>query len=230
MPAVSQKQTNHSTLPRGWWSIATSVSLCMSVCLSVCPLTCVSVIHLSVTSYPRAQYSNILNNLIACCLYAVCVTAGYIMSYWNRPFFPEGCADATLHDPVSYDTMVRIAGSFGGFARAFKVVADMYDWTHIVLDGATCPQWCKQDHFSRIRPRPRDHHCRRPRPIPRPVLPRDHRPRDADQRQKPLLLQCNNNPARQYWQHDWDNEEISTANKPEPLLHLLRLTVNHARK
>jgi len=124
MPAVSQKQTNHSTLPRGWWSIATSVSLCMSVCLSVCPLTCVSVIHLSVTSYPRAQYSNILNNLIACCLYAVCVTAGYIMSYWNRPFFPEGCADATLHDPVSYDTMVRIAGSFGGFARAFKVVAD----------------------------------------------------------------------------------------------------------
>jgi len=53
----------------------------------------------------------------------VCVTAGYIMSYWNRPFFPEGCADATLHDPVSYDTMVRIAGSFGGFARAFRVIA-----------------------------------------------------------------------------------------------------------
>jgi len=55
------------------------------------------------------------------------------MSYWNRPFFPEGCADATLHDPVSYDTMVRIAGSFGGFARAFKVVADMHGWSHIVL-------------------------------------------------------------------------------------------------
>jgi len=71
--------------------------------------------------------------LIFVLLCTVCVTAGYIMSYWNRPFFPEGCADATLHSPVTYDTMVRIAGSFSGIAQAFKVVADKYGWTHIVL-------------------------------------------------------------------------------------------------
>lgn len=55
------------------------------------------------------------------------------MSYWNRPFFPVGCADPALQDPVTYDTMVRIAGSFSGFSQAFKTVADMYDWTHIVM-------------------------------------------------------------------------------------------------
>ena len=55
------------------------------------------------------------------------------MSYWNRPFFPVGCADPALQDPVTYDTMVRIAGSFSGFSQAFKTVADMHDWTHIVM-------------------------------------------------------------------------------------------------
>jgi len=55
------------------------------------------------------------------------------MSYWNRPFFPEFCSESTLDDPVTYDTMVRLAGSWSGMARAFKAVADMYNWTHIVL-------------------------------------------------------------------------------------------------
>ena len=55
------------------------------------------------------------------------------MSYWNRPFFPEFCSDATLDDSTIYDTMVRIAGSWAGVARTFKAVADMYGWTHIVL-------------------------------------------------------------------------------------------------
>jgi len=55
------------------------------------------------------------------------------MSYWNRAFFPEYCGDATLDDPVTYDTMVRIAGSWDGISRTFKAVADMYGWTHIVL-------------------------------------------------------------------------------------------------
>ena len=64
---------------------------------------------------------------------AVCVTGGYLMSYWNRPFFPEFCSDATFDDTVTYDTMVRIAGSWAGIAQSFKAVADMYNWTHIVL-------------------------------------------------------------------------------------------------
>jgi len=55
------------------------------------------------------------------------------MSYWNRPFFPEWCSDSALDDKVTYDTLVRIGGSYFGFAAAFKAVADMYGWTHIVL-------------------------------------------------------------------------------------------------
>ena len=66
-------------------------------------------------------------------LFAVCVTAGYLMSFWNRPFFPEWCSHGTLDDPTTYDTMVRIAGSYFGFAQTFKAVADHYGWTHIVL-------------------------------------------------------------------------------------------------
>ena len=66
-------------------------------------------------------------------MYVVCVTGGYLMSYWNRPFFPEFCSDSTLDDPVTYDTMVRIAGSWAGVAHVFKAVADHYGWTHIVL-------------------------------------------------------------------------------------------------
>ena len=55
------------------------------------------------------------------------------MSFWNRPLFPEWCSDATLDDSATYDTMVRIAGSWNGIAHTFKAVADMYGWTHIVL-------------------------------------------------------------------------------------------------
>jgi len=55
------------------------------------------------------------------------------MSFWNRPFFPEWCSDATLDDSSTYDTMVRIAGSFAGIAQSFKLVAGYHGWTHIVL-------------------------------------------------------------------------------------------------
>ena len=66
-------------------------------------------------------------------LHAVCITGGYLTSYWNRPFFPEWCSDDILDDSATYDTMVRIAGSFAGIAEAFKVVADEHGWKHIVL-------------------------------------------------------------------------------------------------
>jgi len=66
-------------------------------------------------------------------MHAVCITAGYLMSYWNRPFFPEWCGDALLDDYIKYDTMVRISGSFSEISQAFKAVADMYGWRHIVL-------------------------------------------------------------------------------------------------
>jgi len=54
------------------------------------------------------------------------------MSYWDRPFFPEWC-DAILDDHITHDTMVRIAGSWAGISQVFKVIADHYGWTHIVL-------------------------------------------------------------------------------------------------
>jgi len=47
----------------------------------------------------------------ACAYAAVCIHAGYVMSYWNRPYFPEYCGDAQLNDHQVYDTMVRIAAS-----------------------------------------------------------------------------------------------------------------------
>ena len=67
------------------------------------------------------------------CFFAVCITSGYVASFFNRPFFPESCSDSTLDNSKTYDTMVRIAGTWAGIARAFKAVADMYGWTHIVV-------------------------------------------------------------------------------------------------
>jgi len=64
---------------------------------------------------------------------AVCVISGYILSYWNRPFFPELCGDGQLDDPQKYDTMVRTGGSWSEMAQAFKVIAEEYGWKHIVL-------------------------------------------------------------------------------------------------
>ena len=62
-------------------------------------------------------------------LFVVCITAGYLLSYFNRPIFPEWCSHGTWEE----DTMVRIGGSYLGFAQAFKAVANHYGWTHIVL-------------------------------------------------------------------------------------------------
>ena len=72
-------------------------------------------------------------------LHAVCVTAGYLLSYFNRPLFPEWCSHGTWEK----DTMVRIAGSYLGYAHALKSVTDRYDWTHMVLvtDDYTTVCW-----------------------------------------------------------------------------------------
>jgi len=83
----------------------------------------------------------------------VCVTAGYVMSYWNLPLYPEWCVDGTLDDHVTYDTMVRIAGSFSEISHAFKAVADMYGWTHIVLvsdDHTTSVCWYGAKPFEKV--------------------------------------------------------------------------------
>jgi len=66
------------------------------------------------------------------------------VSYWDRSLFPVWCSHSTFDDTVTYDTMVRIAGSYIGFALTFKTVADHYGWTHIVLvsnDDTTSICW-----------------------------------------------------------------------------------------
>ena len=66
------------------------------------------------------------------------------MSYWNRAFFPEACADPILYDKTKYDTMMRMAGSALQIAVAFKEVIDMYGWRHVALlsdEDTSSPCW-----------------------------------------------------------------------------------------
>jgi len=95
------------------------------------------------------RYYSYYQSWLCILLYAVCVTAGYLLSYFNRPFFPEWCSHGSWED----DTMVRIAGSYLGFARTFKVVADHYSWTHIVLlsnDDTSTICWYGSKAFNEI--------------------------------------------------------------------------------
>jgi len=55
------------------------------------------------------------------------------MCHYDRAFFPEWCGDAILDDHVTYDTMVRMAGTYSEIPQAFKAIADKFGWTHIVL-------------------------------------------------------------------------------------------------
>jgi len=89
--------------------------------------------------------------LVAVC--AACITVGCIMSYWNKPFFPASCRDAILDDAKTYDTTVRIAGSFTGIALSFKAIADHYGWTHVVLltdDDTKHLCWYGGKHFEEV--------------------------------------------------------------------------------
>jgi len=75
------------------------------------------------------------------------------MSYFNRPFFPEWCGDIMMDDHKTYDTTVRVAGSFVGISLTFKAVADMYGWTHIVLlsdDDDTSSCWYGAKPFDEV--------------------------------------------------------------------------------
>ena len=87
------------------------------------------------------------------CVFVVCITTGYHMSYWNLPYFPESCGDIILDDNVTFDTMVRIAGSHSGISRTFKAIANMYGWAHIVLvsdDESTSVCWRGAKPFDKV--------------------------------------------------------------------------------
>ena len=77
-------------------------------------------------SQPRRRRVTVLGKLFTpASLCAVCATAGYILSYWNRAFFPTACADDSLSDKTNYDTLVRVSGSSSQIALAVKEVIDM---------------------------------------------------------------------------------------------------------
>ena len=83
--------------------------------------------------------------------YEVCTVSGYLLSYWNRSFFPDMCGDYQLNDPVRYDTMVRMGASYNDVADVFKLVAEQYGWRHIVLisdDDVSSVCWYTAKPFS----------------------------------------------------------------------------------
>ena len=63
----------------------------------------------------------------------MCKISGFILSYWNRPYFPDLCGDSQLDDPEKFDTMIRTGGSWNGIAQAFIVILEEYEWKNIVL-------------------------------------------------------------------------------------------------
>jgi len=70
---------------------------------------------------------------------SVCLSAGIIVAYYNRPMFPEYCRDSGMDDRSTYDTMVRVAGSYTGVARAFQAVLFEYKWNRVVLLSDQAP-------------------------------------------------------------------------------------------
>lgn len=55
---------------------------------------------------------------------AVCDPIGYYISFWNIPFFPEGCTEPMMADKSTYTSLVRTLASDnkmgGAFVEIFK--------------------------------------------------------------------------------------------------------------
>ena len=80
------------------------------------------------------------------CFYAVCKTVGLLASYLNRPMFPETARNFALDDKVTYNTMIRIAGSYSAFGPVFVAVMQFYGWRRVVLmsdliDTSACSEY-----------------------------------------------------------------------------------------
>ena len=70
------------------------------------------------------------------------MTVGYLASYWNIPMFPEYCSDVSMDDKLTYNTMVRVGGSWTGTGKAFVWVMKTYGWRHAVLLTVTAVSGC----------------------------------------------------------------------------------------
>jgi hypothetical protein len=57
--------------------------------------------------------------------------------------FPEFCSAPSMNDKVTYNTVVRIAGSSTSFALAFQAIFYQYRWKRVVLLNDQAPlSWC----------------------------------------------------------------------------------------
>jgi hypothetical protein len=72
----------------------------------------------------------------------VCVSAGYLASYWNVANFPEFCSDSSMDNKTTYNTMVRIGGSWAGMGMAFVWIMKTYQWKQAALLTDTTTSYC----------------------------------------------------------------------------------------
>jgi hypothetical protein len=80
-----------------------------------------------------SNVSDELGAMIIFVFFSVCLSAGLIASYYRRPMFPEFCSGTTMDDKVTYNTMVRIVGSFTSLAMAFQAIMLQYGWSRVAL-------------------------------------------------------------------------------------------------
>lgn len=72
----------------------------------------------------------------------VCTSGGFAVSFWNRPIFPEWCSDPTMDNKTTYNTMVRLSGSWTRLGSAFMALMQHYGWQRAVLVSDTAPGTC----------------------------------------------------------------------------------------
>lgn len=68
-----------------------------------------------------------------CFACSVCAVSGYLASYWNHVFMPEKCRDPSFDDPVTYNTMIRSAGSWTSLGTVLQMIMQAYSWRHLVV-------------------------------------------------------------------------------------------------
>ena len=69
--------------------------------------------------------------MVWCC--SVCAAVGLFASYLNRPIYPEAGRDYLLDDKATYNTLIRIGGSFGKIGEVFLRIMEFYGWRRVVI-------------------------------------------------------------------------------------------------
>jgi Receptor family ligand binding region len=66
-------------------------------------------------------------------LCSVCGIAGYLSSYWNCTLLPERCRNAAFDDKITYNTMIRSAGSWTQLGQVVMMLMNNFSWRHVVV-------------------------------------------------------------------------------------------------